>query len=131
MEVFSFYLLKSVDNTWMFFFPFSLCVVFRLKKIERKNIHVLFSDLNKWGKNIRVLSSSLSKWNKNISPFLLGIICRYEYTSYGLTTKTISSYVVLFLLHYSQEKKRQLLFLIRHTPCYIIAKRRKGSSCFL
>jgi hypothetical protein len=39
--------------------------------MERKNTHVLSSDLRKWKengkKNIQVLSAVLSKWEKNIN----------------------------------------------------------------
>ena len=32
--------------------------------MERKNTHVLSSDLSKWKENIHVLSSDLIKWKK-------------------------------------------------------------------
>jgi len=44
------------------------CVVFRLKKMERKTMHVLSSDLGKWKRNIHVLSSDLNKWKEKTHP---------------------------------------------------------------
>jgi hypothetical protein len=80
--MFSFHLLKSEDNTRMFF-SISLSLKTQhgwfLLSIYLSLIRVLSSYLSKWKeeKNIHVLSPSLSKWKENI-PELCSDLIKWE-----------------------------------------------------